>query len=480
MRDFALSVLSRLDGPGLEYADVRAVSRRAEHYRVKNGVLEARTDEEDLGFGVRVLADGFWGFAASHELTETEAARVASDAVRIARASAAAGGDRVRLAPQTAHTDMVTGPCEEDPFVLSAEEKIAFLLEATAELGAPGVSFTIGNLGALRETKVFVSTEGAVLSQSRAEAGGGISAVAIADGDVQTRSYPSAGPGSWRQGGFEVVRAMGLVEAAPRLAEEVVALLSAPRCPSATTTVILDSDQVALQVHESVGHPTELDRVLGSEASYAGTSFLSPDDTEHLTYGSHLMTITADATTPGGLGTAPYDDEGVPAKKVALVERGRLRGFQTSRETASGYGVESSGAMRAAGWNRIPLVRMTNINLEAGQGSLADLIADTDQGVLMSTNKSWSIDDRRLNFHFATEIGWEIKRGKVGKILRECTYTGVTPTFWGSLDAVCGPDEWRLFGVTNCGKGEPGQTVHVGHGASPARFRNVRVGEGGT
>ena len=234
---------------------------------------------------------------------------------------------------------------------------------------------------------------------------------------------------------------------------------------------------MALQVHESVGHPTELDRILGSEASYAGTSFLAPADLEHLRYGSDLVTIVADATCPGGLGTAPFDDEGVPAKRVPLVERGRLTGFLTSRETSPLLEQESGGAMRASGWNRIPLIRMTNINLEPREGTLDDLIADTADGILMSTNKSWSIDDRRLNFHFATEIGWEIKNGALGRMLRECTYTGVTPAFWGGCDAVCGDSEWRLLGTTNCGKGEPGQTIHVSHGVAPARFRGVSVGQ---
>lgn len=477
MKDFALSVLSLLDQAGIDYADVRVVLRRTEDYQVKNGTLEAWSDEEQLGFGVRVLVNGFWGFAATNELTAGQAAHTAMRAVAVARASAVVGGRKVHLAPQRASVTDVKGPCIEDPFSLSPEAKIEHLLAATKALHYPGVSFMVGTLGAMREEKVFASTEGALISQTRTEAGGGVAAVAVVAGDVQTRSYPSAGLGSWTQGGFETVRALDLAGHAPRLGEEAVALLSAPVCPPGETTLILDADQMAIQVHESVGHPTELDRILGSEASYAGTSFLAPDDRDHLRYGSDLVTIVADATCPGGLGTAPFDDEGVPAKRVQLLERGRLTGFLTSRETSPLLAQESGGAMRASGWNRIPLIRMTNINLEPRNGTLADLISDTADGILMSTNKSWSIDDRRLNFHFATEIGWEIKNGVLGRMLRECTYTGVTPAFWSGCDAICGDSEWRLLGTTNCGKGEPGQTIHVSHGVAPARFRGVSVGQ---
>jgi TldD protein len=273
-----------------------------------------------------------------------------------------------------------------------------------------------------------------------------------------------------------MLRLMDLPGNASRVGHEAVALLDAPLCPEGVTTVVLDADQMALQVHESVGHPTELDRILGSEASYAGTSFVCVEDVGRLRYGSEHVTITADATAPGGLGTFAFDDEGVPGKRAPLVHEGTLVGLLTSRETAGLLDQESSGAMRASAANRVPLIRMTNINLEPGGHTLDQLIGEVDDGVLLSTNRSWSIDDRRLNFHFATEAGWEIKDGQLGRLLRDCSYTGRTPEFWGSCDAVAERAEWRLFGVTNCGKGEPGQDSHVGHGVSPARFRGVRVG----
>jgi TldD protein len=240
-------------------------------------------------------------------------------------------------------------------------------------------------------------------------------------------------------------------------------------------TVILDGTQAALQVHESCGHPTELDRVLGAEAAYAGTSFLTPDMLGSFRYGSEQVTITADATRAQGLGTFGWDDEGVPAQRTVLVDHGLVSGYMSSRETAAEFGWESSGTMRADGWSRIPLIRMTNVNLEPGDSSLEEMIATTERGVFLETNRSWSIDDRRLNFQFGTQNGWVIENGQRTRLVRNPIYSGITPEFWRSCDAVAGPDEWRMWGVVNCGKGEPGQAMHVGHGAAPCRFQNVRV-----
>jgi TldD protein len=243
------------------------------------------------------------------------------------------------------------------------------------------------------------------------------------------------------------------------------------------TTLILDGSQLALQVHESCGHPIELDRVFGSEAAYAGTSFLTTDRLGSFRYGSELVTMTADATLPGALGTFGWDDEGVPAQRTEVVKEGRFVGYLTDRENASRLGLPGSmGAARASGWNRIPLVRMTNVSLEPGTWTLDALIADTADGIYMETNRSWSIDDRRLNFQFGTEVAYAIKGGKRGGLLKNATYTGITPEFWRSCDAICDRDHWVAWGTPNCGKGQPSQTMHTGHGAAPARFRDVRVG----
>jgi TldD protein len=364
----------------------------------------------------------------------------------------------------------------EDPFSVSLGDKVELCLRAEAAMRQPAIKVTQASVRALRERKVLVSSDGAEVEQELVETGGGIDAIAVGDGAYQIRSYPSSHGGSSAQGGWEYVEGLGLEREAPRVGEQAAALLRADPCPAGTTTIVLDAEQTQLQVHESVGHPTELDRVYGTEASYAGTSFLKPHDLGSLRYGSEHMNVTADPTTPGGLGTFGFDDEGVPARRQPVVEHGVLRGFLTSRETAARIGSGGGGSMRADGWSRMPLVRMTNLHLEPGQGSLDDLLADVDDGVYLETNKSWSIDDKRLNFQFGTQVAWEIRNGRRGRLLRDATYTGITPVFWGSLDAIAGPEAWTMQGLTNCGKGQPGQSAHVSHGAAPARFRGVQVG----
>ncbi|HYY03418.1 MAG TPA: TldD/PmbA family protein [Gaiellaceae bacterium] len=474
MRDLCAAAVDAATSAGAEYADARAVLRRAQLIATKNGRVEQLTDVETEGVGVRVLANGAWGFACDRRLSADGAHDAARRAVEFAKA--AGGRGRRALAPLTATSGTYRAPFERDPFAVSFEDKVGLCLRAEEALDGPDVIVRRAMLRALREHKFLVSSDGVEVEQELTEAGGGLDCAAARDGVYQVRSFPSAGVGGSRQGGWEIVEALALEREAPRLAEQAAALLRADVCPSKVTTLVIDGDQAALQVHESVGHPTELDRIYGTEASYAGTSFLKPSDLGSLRYGSQNMNIGADPTTPGGLGTFGFDDEGVPARRDAIVEQGLLVGFLTSRETAARIGDGAGGSMRADGWNRMPLVRMTNLHLEPGAGSLEDLLADVDDGIYMETNKSWSIDDKRLNFQFGTQVAWEITKGKLGRMFRDATYTGITPDFWGKLDAVAGHDAWRLYGVTNCGKGQPGQGAHVSHGAAPARFRDVQVG----
>lgn len=465
---------------GAGYADIRITERETESLTVKNGALEAASSNLSTGFGVRVLVNGAWGFAGSAVLTPREVERVTREAVEIAEASGLASGQPVALDDTPPQVARYTTPVEEDPFGVSVDEKLRILFEADAAMASvKGVTVREGSVEAARERKTFASSEGARIEQELTEAGAGIEATAVSDSEQHVRSWPNSAGGQHVTGGFEAVRAMELPANAQRIAEEAVALLTAEDCPSEVTTLVIDSSQMALQVHESCGHPIELDRVLGMEASFAGTSFLTLDKLGTLRYGSEIVNIDADATAPGGLGTFGFDDEGVPAQNVPIVSAGAFVGYLTSRETAPVIGRRSMGSSRASGWNVIPLIRMTNVNLRPGEaGSLDDLIADTDDGLFVSTNRSWSIDDRRLNFQFGTQAGWRIRKGKLAEMVKNPTYTGITPEFWGSCDAVCAPSEWRLWGVPNCGKGEPMQTHRVGHGASPARFRNVRVGVG--
>jgi TldD protein len=480
MNELIERALDAAEQAGAGYADIRITERETESLTVKNGALEAAASNLSTGFGVRVLVDGSWGFSGSAVMTPREVERVTREAVEIARASGLAGGEPVRLDDTPPAVDRYVTPVGEDPFAVSVDEKLRILFEADQAMAAvPGVTVREGSVEAARERKTFASSEGANIEQELTEVGAGIEATAVSDSEQQVRSWPNSAGGQHVTGGFEAVRAMQLPEHAPRIAEEAVALLTAADCPSEVTTLVVDSSQMALQVHESCGHPIELDRVLGMEASFAGTSFLTVDKLNSLRYGSDQVSIDADATAPGGLGTFGYDDEGVPAQNVPIISAGEFVGYLSSRETAPIIGRRSMGSSRASGWNVIPLIRMTNINLRPGDaGSLEDLIADTDDGLFISTNRSWSIDDRRLNFQFGTQIGWRIRNGRLAEMVKNPTYTGITPKFWGSCDAVCGPDAWRLWGVPNCGKGEPMQTHRVGHGAAPARFRNVQVGVG--
>lgn len=463
---------------GASYADIRVAERQAETLTVKNGVLEGASVSDSAGFGVRVLRDGAWGFSSSAQLEPEEVERVTREAIAIATASRLASREPVQLDDSPPVVDRYVTPYQEDPLAVSIDDKLRILFEADAAMArVPGVAVREGFIESGRERKTFASSEGARIEQEIVECGAGIDATAFNAQESQVRSYPNSAGGQMVTGGFEAVRGMDLAAHGQRIGEEAVALLDAPQCPAGEMTVIIDSSQMALQVHESCGHPIELDRVLGMEASFAGTSFLTLDKLGSLRYGSEIVNLEADATAPGGLGTFGYDDEGVAAQNVPIVTAGAFVGYLTSRETAPIVSRRSMGSSRAWGWNRIPLIRMTNINLRPGDaGTLEDLIADTDEGLYLEMNKSWSIDDRRLNFQFGTQAGWLIKDGKRTQMVKNPTYTGITPRFWGSCDAICSPSEWRLWGVPNCGKGEPIQTGHVGHGAAPARFRGVQVG----
>ena len=430
---------------------------------------------EDEGFGVRVIADGAWGFAASNLVTKSDVERVAAAAVDIARASALLKKADMELAPEEPRIDTWRTPFEKDPFSVPLEAKIDLLLKINAEMmKIKGIKVANSNMSFKRELQFFANSEGSFIEQEFMRSIAGYSATAVGEGDMQTRSYPCSHGGGARCKGYELVEEMSLLENALQTAEEAVALLKAPKCPEKITDLILGGSQLALQIHESIGHPTELDRVLGSEANYAGTSFATIDKLGSFQYGSPVVNIVADSTVPHGLATIGYDDEGVEAQRWHLIENGVFVGYLTSRETAPVIGESrSKGAMRADGWQQLPLVRMTNISLMPGEWTLDDLIADTKDGVYMDSNKSWSIDQQRLNFQFGTEIAWEIKNGKKTRMLKNASYQSMTPEFWNSCDAIC--DDFVLWGVMNCGKGQPGQTAEMSHGAAPARFRNIKV-----
>jgi TldD protein len=459
------------------YADARHVDVARERLAVRNGRVEVVALDQSDGIGVRVRHSSGWGFASTSDVSRAGAEAALGRALALAAAqprTTAAG--LTTEPPARGHWQ---GPCEVDPFAVALDDKLELLLEAEDALrGDSRIVASNASCFVLRTTKAFASTEGAACTQVLTECGGGIDAVAVADGELQQRSYPAQHGGDAAAAGWEYVTALDLVGHAPRVADEAVALLSAPPCPAGETTIVLGAEQVALQVHESIGHALELDRMLGGEASYAGTSWVAPGDLGALRYGSDLVDVVADATLPGGLGSFGWDDDGVAARRVPLIERGRLVAALSSRESAAAIGLDrSGGCSRADGHARQPIVRMTNVSLLPGEaGTLADLIASTDSGLYLETNRSWSIDDRRLHFQFATESCREIAGGELGRLYRDASYAGITPTFWGSLDAVCSSADWSLRGLLNCGKGEPGQFGHVSHGAAPARFRGVQAG----
>ena len=402
--------------------------------------------------------------------------------MEIARSSARVKQEDVRLAPEKAYVDDWASPCRIDPFTTSVEQNIDLLLKIDAELRAvAGITLAEANLNFRRYEQWFYNTDGSDIHQVKTTVGAGYAAYAFAGSEIMKRSYPNSFGGQWQDKGYELVEELKLLENARRIAEEAVALHKADQCPQGNYDIILDSSQLGLQIHESIGHPIELDRVLGMEANFAGMSFLTTEKLRKLKYGSDIVNVVADATEAHGpgLGTFKYDDEGVPAQCTPVITNGLFTGYLTSRDTAHTIGAErSGGTMRADGWNRVPMIRMTNISILPGTKPLTldQLIASTDHGIFFQTNRSWSIDDKRYNFQFGTEIGWEIKGGKLGRMLKNPSYSGITTEFWNSMDAICSRDQWTLWGTPNCGKGQPQQVMGTGHGAAPARFRGIKVG----
>ena len=474
MFDPAVAAVEGALAAGAEYADARVMVSRRQHLEALNETIESSEQSESAGVGVRALIGSSWGFFATADAEEARQAGEAAAA--IARASSSVPGPPLALADIPVGEASYETPYDEDPFAVSLAEKADLIVGVTKTMQAvEGVALARAFLTAWDTEKFFVSSQGHRISQHLVECGGGMDATAVGEAETQRRSYPQSF-GQYQAGGYEVIRRFDLPGHAERVASEAVALLTAPECPEATTDLVLESSQLALQIHESVGHAIELDRILGWEAAFAGTSFLELGRLGSLVYGSPLMNITADATLDGALGTFGYDDEGTPAQRVDIVKEGRWVGVLSGRDSAALAGLPPGGMVRGDGYNRLPMVRMTNVGLLPGESSLDEIIAATDDGILMATNRSWSIDDKRLNFQFGCEIAWEIRNGSLGRMLKNPTYTGITPQFWGSLDMLAGGAEWIHWGVPNCGKGQPMQTARTGHSAAPARFRGVRVG----
>ena len=476
--DLGKVALKEAERRGASYADVRINEILNENLSAKNGEPETVAFSQTKGFGVRVIVNGAWGFAGSVDVNKKEIVGTVGRAVSIAKASALLKKKEAVLAiGKVSHGKYVTN-LKKDPFKTSLEKKLDVLIQASRMLKeqSPLIKASYAHYRGYREKKLFMSSEGAEIDQQITWCGGGLSAVGVKNGEMQTRSYPSPFRGDFATSGYEFFESLSLVDHAKQVGQELLKLFEAERCPSGEMDLILCGDQLALQIHESCGHPTELDRALGTEADYAGTSFLTPDMLGKFRYGSEKVNIVADATVPKGLGTFGYDDEGTKAKREDLIKKGIFVNYQSSRETAAELKLkESSGGMRADSPTALPIIRMTNINLLRGDWKTEEIVEDTKDGILITTNRSWSIDDRRINFQFGTEIGWRIKKGSREGMIKNPTYMGVTPQFWGSCNAVS-KDDWKMWGTPNCGKGVPGQVMYVGHGCGTARFRKVRVG----
>jgi len=480
MFDLANVAIETAKRRGATYADARVMDIRSRDLSTKNGEVGTLNEGESLGLGIRVIAAGAWGFASTDRLTREGVSACAARAVEIARASALAKIKDVILAPEPPVVDTWQNPFIKDPFRIPVERQIGLLLAADAEMRrVKGVTLAETSMAFRRIEQFYVSTEGSRIHQVKVQSGAGIVATSFAEDEIQKRSYPNSFGGQHALQGYELIESFDLVGHAQRVGEEAVALHSAAQCPEGTRTILLDGSQLGLQIHESVGHPIELDRVLGMEANFAGMSFLTLEKLRTLRYGSSIVNVVADAQLAHGpgIGTFGYDDEGVPARSTPIITNGLFTGYLSSRETAALVGEErSGGTVRAESWNRLPMIRMTNVSLLPGTWRSDELVADTDDGIWMETNRSWSIDDHRYHFQFSTEIGWEIKGGKRVRMLKNPSYSGITTEFWNSCDAICSEKEWTLWGTPNCGKGQPQQVMGTGHGAAPSRFRDVKIG----
>ena len=463
---------------GASYADVHFGVVDDEHAEVRNGVVGGLSDTSSSGFSVRTLVDGAWGFASSASIEQAEIDRVSALAVETARASGRVHAHAIELIPVGKFISSYQTPVEIDPATVSTGQRVAYLLDVEKEVrAASGVTVGRAWIDVWRTKKCFASTEGSRIEQDLVQCGCALSALAVGAGDVQDRLYPGTA-GLYQTGGYEIINSAKMLENARRVGEEAVALLTADQSPSGTMDIVLSSDQLSLQIHESIGHALELDRVLGWEANFSGTSFATLDKLGTFRYGSDIVTVVCDMTCPKALATEGYDDEGTPAKSVDLIRDGILVGYMAGRDTAAVAKVGLAGVVRAEYWGRLPMIRIGNVNLLPGTSSLDELLDGVKQGIYMESNRSWSIDDKRLNFQFGCQVGYEIKNGKKGRLLKNPTYAGITPAFWASCDAIGDASTWVAWGTPNCGKGEPIQVARSCQGSAPARFRNIRVGVG--
>jgi TldD protein len=481
--DLATLAIEAIARAGCEYGDVRFCTYRSQNLYARDRSLSQLSDNVSSGFGVRVLLDGAWGFAASPYKTPAEVERIVALAVEIAKGSRLSQQTRVQLAPVQAYRDTYITPIEIDPFTVPITEKADLLLRLNEQLlrySDHGIKKAYSFLRFTREEKTFASTEGSLIQQTIYRSYPGFGCTAIANGDAQERNYERPPLNI----GYEHINPADLLSQVERVAEEAIEKVYAPKGPSGIrTTLILKPTNLWLTIHESVGHPTELDRVYGYESNFAGTSFATTDKLGKLQYAAPCVNFRADRTQPGGRGTMGYDDEGVPAQSWPIVKDGLLVDYLTDRETAYRLGRPSSnGSAYADSWSSLPMVRIPNLGLEPGPdggshtATLQEMIADTEDGILIDGVGSFSIDQQRRNFQFGGDAFWKVEKGKVVGMLKDVTYQAMTTDFWNSVDAIGPASEWKQCGTNICGKGEPMQLAQMTHACVPVRVRDIQIG----
>jgi TldD protein len=481
--DLATLAIDLIARAGCEYGDVRFCTYRNQNLYARDRSLSQLSDNVSSGFGVRVLLNGSWGFAASPHKTPAEVERIVALAVEIAKGSRLSQQTRVQLAPVEAYRDTYITPIEIDPFSVPITEKADLLLGINEQLlsyGNRGIKKAYSFLRCAREDKTFASTEGSLIQQTIYRAYPGFGCTAIANGDAQTRNYERPALNK----GYENINASDLFNQVERVAQEAIEKVHAPKSPSGIqTTLILKPTNLWLTIHESVGHPTELDRVYGYEANFAGTSFATTDKLGKLQYAAPCVNFKADRTQQGGRSTLGYDDDGVPAQDWYVVKDGLLVDYLTDRETAYRLGRSSSnGCAYADSWSSVPMVRIPNLGLEPGAdggnhtATLAEMIADTEDGILIDGIGSFSIDQQRRNFQFGGDAFWKVEKGKIVGMLKNVTYHAMTTEFWNKVNAIGPESEREQVGTDMCGKGEPMQLAQMTHACVPVRVHDIQIG----
>jgi len=480
LRQLADAALSRARELGAEHADLRVERRREQNIGLRDGRVESSRDGEDRGLAVRLVHEGTWGFAAGVEFTVEEAVRLAEQALEVARVSAPVNTDRVELADEAVYSDATwVSAYEVDPFAVTESDKLGLLTDLCERLlAADGVDHVNARLEAVKENKFYADLRGTTTTQQRVRIVPEFTAVAVNRAEGGFESMRSVNPPVGR--GWEFLTGTGWDFEAElaELPELLAARTKAPSIEPGRYDLVIHPSNLWLTIHESIGHATELDRALGYEAAYAGTSFATFDKLNSLQYGSPVMHVTGDRVVEHGLATVGFDDEGVAGQQWDLVRDGVLVGYQTDRNMARMMDLgRSTGCAYADSPGHVPVQRMANVSLQpAPDGpSTADLIAGVERGLYVVGDKSWSIDMQRYNFQFTAQRFYRIVNGQLAGQVRDAAYQATTTDFWGAMEAVGGPQTYELQGSFTCGKAQPGQVAPVSHGAPSALFRGINI-----